>query len=115
MRKLLFAGLAVTALAIAPSALADDTGEVIKDADQCAATGTTAEANVSNQDDGRGYACVAAEGTVLFYIGGEAQSEQNPGQGGACGAIVLGGQTVTGDTGWNDDSNPDDTNPEHCQ
>lgn len=100
---------------------ADDTG---------VALGAVEDTNPDNAD--RGHACVAAEGTTVFYIGGEGQSEEtnNPGNDsdlpdtgtdtGACGAIVVADTTLAGENGWDretaDDPDTDADETHHrCQ
>jgi hypothetical protein len=106
MRKLTLTALAIASLAIPVTASADD----IPDGADCAAT-TGPSLQVPAGPDGdndRGYACVAGGGVAVAYIGGELQAEEegNPDAGGACGAVIVGGQVLSGNADW-DNAGPD--------
>ena len=114
MRKFLLAGL-VAAMSFAPIAgMAHSDGN--EDAKTCRAgsaeplvVGAADDQSADNVD--RASLCVHAEGTTVLYIGGEAQSEDNPGTGGACGAIIIADENVTGsDEDWNSGNGHS-----HCQ
>lgn len=71
----------------------------------------------------RGAVCVSdgnASNGAEIYLGGEAQAEEegNPDFGGACGAIVLGGDSLTGSSPDWDNPGPDGTpgtaDDQHC-
>jgi len=98
MKKLLIATF-MAALAVAPfAAQADDIydGKDCRDGNaEPAAAGAA-----SGEDADRGSVCVYNEGSVIFYIGGEAQAEEEAGTGGACGSIIIMDQNVTGDEDW---------------
>ena|SRR5687767_1628598 len=82
--------------------------------------GTAAPASLgatSGADADRGAACVHAGGTTVFYLGGEGQSEDDPGTGGACGAIIVADNTVTGTDDWDNagaDGVEGTADDEHC-
>ena len=74
-------------------------------------------AALSGGETDRGEACANAGGVTVFYIGGEIQSEDNPGTGGACGSLIVGGSTVTGTDDWDNagaDGVPGTADDEHC-
>lgn len=94
----------IVALAIAPfTAQADD----IPDGQDC--RDGTADPVATGSEPDRGAVCINAGGTVILYIGGEGQAEEEPGTGGACGTIIVADQTFTGTDDWD---NPDEGT--HC-
>lgn len=104
--KRFIAAAAVAALMLVPAlAGADD----IYDGADCRSGSAepVALGAVNGDDADRASFCAHAGGTTVFYIGGEAQSETDPGTGGACGAIIVADQTVAGTDDWNTDT-------EHC-
>lgn len=114
MKKLLLATM-LAALAVAPfAAQADD----IPDGADCASTADSGVyASESEQD--RAALCLNAEGTTVFYIGGEAQAEEegDPAFGGACGAIIVADSTVAGNADWDNagaDGEAGTADDEHC-
>lgn len=118
MRKLVLAAFAIASLAIPFTASADD----IPDGADCASQSDPVAFQLPTGPDGnadRGYGCVAAQGHVVAYIGGEARPENpaNAGSGGACGAIIVADQTVTGDPDWDNagaDGEAGTADDEHC-
>lgn len=113
MKKILGLFVLILALGMVPLAgLASD----IPDGADCEAGGNNGVVTVANGagEADRGAACVQG----VFYIGGEAQAEEegDPAAGGACGAILVGGTAVAGDADWDNDngtpSDPSDDN--HC-
>lgn len=116
MRKVLLVLALASAMVLPLGAFAND----VPDGEDCrngAAPATLAAAGGGEAD--RGAACVAANGTVLLYVGGEAQAEEegNPTYGNACGAIIVGGQELAGSHDW-DNAGPDGVagtaDDEHC-
>ncbi len=112
MRRFLITCLLATVAIVPLASQADD----VNDAAECRAgtadpvrVGAAADpGNVDNAD--RGSVCVHSGGDAVVYVGGEAQAEENPGTGGACGAVIVGGENLTGSSeNWND---PDEGN--HC-
>lgn len=107
MKKIGFL-LVVLALGVAPG-FAND----IPDGADCAATDAPGSVTTFlNAEDpttaevDRGAICVSdgdASNGAEFYIGGEAQAEVDgdPAYGGACGAIIVGGEPVAGEPDWN--------------
>jgi len=61
-------------------------------------------ADPANAD--RSSTCVYANGTTVFYIGGELQAEEEPGFGGTCGSINVMGEGVDSGEGqdWNNEN-----------
>lgn len=116
MRKVLLVLALAFAMVLPLGAFAND----VPDGEDCrngAAPATLAAAGGGEAD--RGAACVAANGTVLLYVGGEAQADEpaNQGYGNACGAIIVGDQVLAGDSDWNNNG-PDGVagtaDDEHC-
>lgn len=110
MKKIL-ALLAVVAFAVVP-AMADD----IPDGADCAASSGPASvshavlsgADPTTAEVDRGAVCVSdgdASNGAELYVGGEIQAEEegNPDVGGACGAIIAGGSTLSGDPDWDNE------------
>ena len=109
MRKLLLVGLAA-AIATAPFAGSAHQKDV-QDARDCAGDAGPATVVLGVADDDpmapdvenadRGSVCVKdpSNGGTLVYVGGEAQSESNPGEetGVACGAVIVGGMVLAGE------------------
>jgi hypothetical protein len=127
MRKL-FAILGVFALVVAVPILG--TANDISDGQDCAesAQGASVEHAVLNGDDpttaelDRGAVCLSdgddANGADV-YVGGEIQAEEegNPDFGGACGAIIVGGEPLAGDADWDNagaDGIAGTADDEHC-
>ena len=103
----------------------------IPDGDDCgnAAQGAGVHHQVLNGADpttaelDRGAVCVSdgdSSNGAELYVGGEAQAEEegNPDFGGACGAIVLGGSSLSGsDPDWDNpgpDGTPGTADDQHC-
>lgn len=104
--KRFIAAAAVAALMFVPSfAGADD----IEDGADCRSGSAepVALGAANGEDADRGSFCVHANGTTVLYVGGEAQSETDPGTGGACGAIIVADQTLSGTDDW-------DNGTDHC-
>src|SRR5687767_9816969 len=94
MRRFFVAALLALGMLVPMGAMAHDVpdGQDCRDGNAApAALGAT-----SGQDSDRGAACVNAGGTTVFYLGGEAQSEDDPGTGGACGAVIVADNSLTG-------------------
>lgn len=114
MKRLAIAAF-VAALMVAPfTAQADD----IHDAQECR-EGTAepvALGAVEGEDADRGSFCVHADGFTALYVGGEAQAEEEPGTGGACGTIIILDENVTGEEDWDSDGGtPNDPSDDtHC-
>ncbi|HEX9711347.1 MAG TPA: hypothetical protein VGB52_02205 [Actinomycetota bacterium] len=114
MRKLALAAL-LAAMAVAPfAAQADD----IPDGADCNSTAASGAFTNTDEPD-RGAVCVNVEGTTVLYVGGEAQAEEpeNQGSGGACGAVIVADQTLTGDPDWDNagaDGEAGTADDEHC-
>lgn len=107
----------VAALSLAPFASqADD----IPDGADCAAGADPITlAVVDGGEEDRGAVCVAAEGTVVLYVGGEAQAEEegDPAAGGSCGAVIVAGTALAGEPDWDnagEDGEAGTEDDEHC-
>ncbi|HVF12911.1 MAG TPA: hypothetical protein VNA87_07485 [Actinomycetota bacterium] len=115
MRRLGITLLLALGLLIPMGAMAND----VPDGQDCR-DGNAAPASLgatSGADADRGAACVHAGGTTVFYLGGEAQSEDNPGSGGACGSLIVAGNTLQGTDDWDNagaDGIEGTADDEHC-
>lgn len=113
MKRIGLAGLLAVAVLVPLGAQADD----IPDGAACQA-GTADPVTLGSEPD-RGAVCVHAYGTTVFYIGGEAQAEEegDPAFGGACGAIIVMDEEVAGDPDWDNagaDGEVGTADDEHC-
>lgn len=115
MRRFAVALLLTLGMTIPMGAMASD----VPDGQDCR-NGNAAPASLgatSGADADRGAACVHANGTTVFYLGGEAQSEDDPGTGGACGSFIVADQTLTGTDDWDNagaDGVKGTADDEHC-
>src|SRR5688572_14543206 len=115
MRKLAISLLMALGLLVPMGAMAND----IPDGQDCRdgnAAPVTLAATSGGETD-RGAGCVNANGTTVFYLGGDGQSEDDPGTGGACGAIIIADNTVTGTDDWDNagaDGIEGTADDEHC-
>lgn len=125
MKKLIIAALAAMVAVALALPLGSASANDVQDGAECATTTGPSVDPVgpapvgSNDEADRGSACVAAGGTAVVYIGGEldAEEEGNPDAGGACGAVIVGGQAVAGDPDWqkeDDPTTPDQDESTHC-
>lgn len=115
MRRVALVVLLALAMLVPFASLASDVPDGQDCRDGNAAPATAAAANGGETD--RGAACVNADGTTVLYIGGEAQSEDDPGTGGACGAIIIAGETQTGEDDWDnagEDGIAGTADDQHC-
>lgn len=124
MKRLGIAAL-LAAMAVAPfAAQADD----IPDGADCNATTTGVHLGIASAEDpttyppddaDRGAVCVNDGSTTVLYVGGEAVAEEEPGEetGVACGAVIVGGETLAGKADWDNagaDGEAGTADDEHC-